>query len=100
DVRSGVMLIGRLARGVSIATAQAEFDGLSQALQEGIPETRRRRVVLAPYSGTAFSPMSGPQSRRFMGIVMSVAMLTLLIVCANVASLMLARAVARQREMA
>ena len=100
DISNGVMLIGRLARGVPLETAQAEIDALSQILQDGVPANQRRTVVLAPYSATAFGPLSGPQARRFMMIVMGVAFITLLIVCANVASLMLGRAVVRQREMA
>jgi predicted permease len=100
NIGRGVILIGRLVRGVSIASAQAEFDTLTQNLQESVPENQRRRVLLKPYSATAFGPVSGPQTRRFMAIVMGVAILTLLIVCANVASLTLGRAVARQREIA
>jgi predicted permease len=100
NIGRGVILIGRLRRGVSITSAQAEFDTLTQNLQEGIPESQRCRVILAPYSATAFGPVSGPQTRRFMAIVMGVAILTLMIVCANVASLTLGRADARRREIA
>ena len=97
----GIEMYGRLADGASLSSAQAEFDGLSQRLQSAYPQIERgKRVVLAPYSATAFGPNSGRQARLFLAIVMAVALLTLVIVCANVANLMLARAIARQREVA
>ena len=96
----GIMMIGRLAPGVSLARAQSEFDAVSRQLEDAFPIDRGRLLVLAPYSATAFGPNSGPQMRFFMGILMAVALVTLLIVCANVANLMLGRSALRQREMA
>ncbi len=97
--RLGIM--GRLAPGASLAEARAEFDAISARLAEAYPDSNKGRTMfLEPYSATRFGPVSGAQNRLFMAILMGVAMLTLLMVCANVANLMLSRAVARQREMA
>jgi predicted permease len=97
----GVGIIGRLAPGASLEGAQRELDGISTMLQEAFPEAEKsKRAILAPYTATAFGPNSGPQARMFMAILMAVAILTLLVVCANVANLLLARSVARQREVA
>ena len=98
-VRIGMM--GRLAPGASLAEARAEFDAISARLAQLYPQYNRdRTMLLEPYSATRFGPVSGPQTVLFMAILMGVAMLTLFMVCANVANLMLSRAVARQREMA
>lgn len=97
----GVEMIGRLAPRATLAEAQAEFETLSRRLQTAYPQANKNRaVLLASYSATAFGPAHAPQVRAFMGILIGVALVTLLIVCANVANLMLGRAASRQQEMA
>ena len=97
----GLDMIGRLAPGVSLSDARAEFAAISARLAQAYPESNRDLgLVLEPYTATRFGPVAGPQNRLFMGILMAVAILALLMVCANVANLMLSRAVMRQREMA
>ncbi len=94
-------IIGRLAPGASLAGARAEFAAISARLASSYPESDRDAgVLLEPYTATRFGPLAGAQNRLFMAIVMGVAVLTLVMVCANVANLMLSRAVMRQREMA
>lgn len=94
----GVEIIGRLARGSSLSEARAEFATISKRLQAAYPSANKgREVLVVPYSAL------GPGIQRvrlFMNILMVVAILALLIVCANVANLMLSRAVFRQREIA
>jgi predicted permease len=94
-------VLGRLKPGVSLAEAQAEFTTISQRIQAEHPEiAERRMVVLAPYSATAFTMWQGAQAALFMRILLAVGFVALLVVCANVANLTLARAAARQRELA
>ena len=97
----GFGMVGRLAPGASLSDARAEFTAIAARLAEAYPEVNRDRgMLLEPYAATRFGPVSGAQNRLFMAILMGVALLTLLMVCANVANLMLSRAVTRQREMA
>src|SRR5262249_11023357 len=84
----GIGIFGRLAPGMSIEAAQQEVDRYAEG------------ALLAPYTATAFGPNSGPQARLFLGILMTLAGLSLLVVCANVANLLLARSITRQREFA
>ncbi len=94
-------LIGRLAPRATLSQAQAEFAGLGKSLQQAYPDVQRGRMPeLSEYSATAFSPIQSVRMRLFMRVLGAVGILTLLIVCANVANLMLARSVSRQREMA
>ena len=83
---SPMQVIGRLAPGVSLAQARAEFATISARLQVALPEsTRNRSVGLAPYSMTSGGDsLIATQGPRFLAILSIVAALTLTIVCANV----------------
>ena len=97
----GFNLIGRLNPGVSLTQAQAEFDAISRVLEERYPETNLgRSVVLAAYPTVAFGPLGGRQTRFVQGLVMAAGLGALLMICANVANLMLARVLARRKELA
>ncbi len=98
--RVSVLAVGRLARGVSPAEAQAEFAAIATQLNAAYPdENKNRRAIVFRYSGTAFLPVSN-MAPVFLAVFSLITALTLLIVSANVANLMLARAVVRQRETA
>lgn len=97
-----LQVIGRLAPGASLSSARAEFDTITSRLQAAYPETHRNRSVgVLPYSMTSGGDsLVAEQAPRFLAIFSIVTALTLAIVCANVANLMLGRAVLRQRELA
>jgi predicted permease len=94
-----VDVIGRLAPGNSIAAAQADFATMQARLDRSYPTTDRPRVAVVQYAATAGGvvPAGAP---TLLAIFSVITLITVLIVSANVANLMLSRAVARQRETA
>ena len=97
-----IAMLGRLAPGASMRDARSELATIAARLQSAYPESNKaKNIVPYPYSVTAAGDsLLAQRGMQFLAIFQIVTALTLLIVCANVANLMLARAVARQREMA
>ena len=90
--------IVKLKPGVSLARAQADLDVVARDVAAAYPDDAGRGVRLTELWR---APQSGGESRLIaLGVQMGVVAVVLLIACANVANLLLARAAARQRETA
>jgi predicted permease len=92
-----LLVMGRLRPGVTYEEAQAEFSALARRQAEQYPETNENRGALVrPYIRRFFGNEVYAMLYTMLGAVFGV----LLIACANVANLLLARSVVRTKEMA
>ena len=92
-------VIGRLKPGVSLDQASAELSAIAVRINEAYPNDRAsstRAKVMTETDGR-FEDMGGV-FKSGGAIAMAITALVLLIACANVANLMLARAAARRKE--
>jgi len=89
----------RLQPGVSLATARAALDTLSVHLEQTYPDTNR---AIRLHAWPIWNATYGAQSifRPVLGLLLAASLGVLLVVTANVANLLLARAATRQREIA
>ncbi|MEM7418002.1 MAG: ADOP family duplicated permease, partial [Gemmatimonadota bacterium] len=91
-------LIGRLAPGATVETARAALRGIGEELERASPTTNRgHRVGVTQTTGLDHSLHAGVVV--FASLLTGVSLLVLLIACLNVGSILLVRALSREREM-
>lgn len=89
-------VIGRLREGVSAEQAQAQLTAIAQRLSNQFPQTHKQKTFRA----TPLADLMVSGSRQTLEALLGAVLVLVLIACANVANLLLARGAARGREIA
>lgn len=90
-------LFGRLREGVSFQAAEAAMGAVTQRLREAPGPHEGIRILLAP--GVGLSPGERADAKRVALLLSAIAALVLLLTCASVGSLFLARTIGRVGEL-
>ena len=89
-------VVGRLQVGVTLEQARSEFANIAATLAAQYPENRNITTLIRPYRHAFITA----ETRAVIWVMFAAVLFVLLIACSNVANLMLARTVARQKDIA
>jgi putative ABC transport system permease protein len=92
-----LLVVGRMKPGVTASQAQEEMRTLAARVAQESPETNKQWSALAQNFHEA---LAGPGVLVMLGLLFATVSVVLLMACANVANLLLARAISRQKEIA
>ncbi|HEX9801414.1 MAG TPA: ADOP family duplicated permease [Thermoanaerobaculia bacterium] len=88
-------VVGRLADGATLADARSDLEGELRQIAARHPALARWRISVEPLQATLVEPLRVPLAILFAAVA-----LALLLACANVANLLLARGIERHEELA
>ena len=93
-----VRIHGRLAPGVDIRQANALVSATVTGLAQRYPASNEfKAATVEPYA--SMGAAGRPESRRVIGIMLSLVGAVLLVVCLNISGMMMVRAASREREL-
>ena len=93
-------LMGRLRPGATMEQAQAEMTGLFKQIATQFPDSHKGQNTVTVYPLWRAPNGANAVFSRLLPLLLGIAGVVLLLACANLANLVLARGIGRQREMA